>query len=165
MFYYHHCDYYSHHRHYTQMLSLSLPLYLLSQTSANLILQFSSVAQSCPTLCDPMNHSSPGLPVQHQLPECTQTNFHWISDAIQPSHPLSSPSPSALNLSQHQSLFSESVLRIRWPNYWSFSFSTVLPVNIQDWFPLGWTGWISLQSSLILGLPLVGSESKEDSLY
>ena len=67
MFYYHHCDYYSHHRHYTQMLSLSLPLYLLSQTSANLILQFSSVAQSCPTLCDPMNHSSPGLPVHHQL--------------------------------------------------------------------------------------------------
>ena len=64
--------------------------------------QFSSVAQSCPTLCDPMNHSTPGLLVQHQLPESTQTHVH--RDAIQPSHPLSSPSPPALNLSQHQGL-------------------------------------------------------------
>ena len=67
--------------------------------------QFSSVAQSCPTLCDPMNQSTPGLPVHHQLPEFTQTHVHWVSDAIQPSHPLSSPSPPALNLSQHQGLF------------------------------------------------------------
>ena len=67
--------------------------------------QFSSVAQSCPTLCDPMNRSTPGLPVHHQLPEFTQTLVHWISDAIQPSHPLSSPSPPAPNPSQHQSLF------------------------------------------------------------
>ena len=66
--------------------------------------QFSSVAQSCPTLCDPMNHSTPGLPVHHQLPEFTQNHVHRVSDAIQPSHPLSSPSPS-LNLSQHQGLF------------------------------------------------------------
>ena len=64
--------------------------------------QFSSVAQSCPTLCDPMNHSTPGLPVHHQLPESTQTHVHWVSDAIQPSYPLLSPSPPALNLSQHQ---------------------------------------------------------------
>ena len=69
------------------------------------IVQFSSVAQSCPTLCDPMNHSTPGLPVHHQLPESTQTHVHWVGDAIQPSHPLSSPSPPALNLSQHQGLF------------------------------------------------------------
>ena len=67
--------------------------------------QFSSVAQSCPTLCDPMNHSTPGLPVHHQLPELTQTHIHQVGDAIQPSHPLSSPSPPAPNPSQHQSLF------------------------------------------------------------
>ena len=67
--------------------------------------QFSSVAQSCPTLCDPMNRSTPGLPVHHQLPEFTQTHVHRVSDAIQTSHPLSSPSPPAPNPSQHQSLF------------------------------------------------------------
>ena len=67
--------------------------------------QFSSVAQSCPTLCDPMNPSMPGLPVHHQLLESTQTHVHWVSDAIQPSHPLSSPSPPAPNPSQHQGLF------------------------------------------------------------
>ena len=66
--------------------------------------QFSSVSQSCLTLCDPMSCSMPGLPGQHQLPEPTQTHVHWVSDAIQPSHPLLSPSP-ALNLSQHQGLF------------------------------------------------------------
>ena len=67
--------------------------------------QFSSVAQSCPTLCDPMNHSTPGLPVHHQLLEFTQTHVHWAGDAIQPSHPLPSPSPPAPNPSQHQGLF------------------------------------------------------------
>ena len=67
--------------------------------------QITSVAQSCPTLCDPMNCSTPGLPVHHQLPEFTQTQVHQVSDAIQPFHPLSSPSPLALNPSQHQSLF------------------------------------------------------------
>ena len=67
--------------------------------------QFISVAQWCPTLCDPMNRSTPGIPVHHQLLEFTQTHVHRVSDAIQPSHPLSSPSPPAPNLSQHQSLF------------------------------------------------------------
>ena len=67
--------------------------------------QFSSVAQSCPTLCDPMNRSTPGLPIHHQLPEFTQTHVHRVSDAIQPSHSLSSPSPPAPNPSQHQTLF------------------------------------------------------------
>jgi len=67
--------------------------------------QFSSVAQSCPTLCDPMNRSTLGFPVHHQLPEFTQTHVHRVSDAIQPSHPLSSPSPLAPNPSQHQGLF------------------------------------------------------------
>ena len=65
----------------------------------------SSVTQSCLTLCDPMNHSTPGLPVHHQLPEFTQTHVHRVSDAIQPSHPLLSPSPPTFNLSQHQGLF------------------------------------------------------------
>ena len=68
-------------------------------------LQFSLVAQSCPTLCDPMNHSMPGLPVHHQFPEFTQTQVHKVGESIQPSHPLSSPSPPAFNLSQHQGLF------------------------------------------------------------
>ena len=67
--------------------------------------QIRLVAQSCPTLCDPMNRSTPGLPVHNQLPEFTQTHVHWVSDAIQPSHTLSSPSPPAPNPSQHQSLF------------------------------------------------------------
>ena len=71
-------------------------------TNAN---QIRSVAQSCPTLCNPMNRSTPGLPVSHQLPEFTQTHVHWVSDAIQPSHPLVSPSPPAPNPSQHQGLF------------------------------------------------------------
>ena len=68
-------------------------------------IQFSSVAQSCLTLCDPMNHSTPGLPVHHQLLESTQTHAHWVGDAIWPSYPLSSPSPPALSLFQHQGLF------------------------------------------------------------
>ena len=85
-------------------------VYLIqSQSQKNWLLiflvQFSSVAQSCPILWDPMNRSTPGLPVHHQLPEFTQTHIHRVSDAIQPSHPLSSPSPSAPNPSQHQSLF------------------------------------------------------------
>ena len=75
------------------------------QTHVSCIGQFSSVTQSCPTLCDPMNCSTPDLPVHHQLPESTQTHVHWVGDAIQPSHPLSSPSPPALNLSQNPGLF------------------------------------------------------------
>ena len=67
--------------------------------------QFSSVTQACPALCDPMNHSTPGLPVHHQLLESMQSHVHWVGDAIQSSHPLSSPSPPAFNLSQHQGLF------------------------------------------------------------
>ena len=92
-------------------LSCQVPdqLTILGRTRLNRkdysVFQFSSVAQSCPTLCDPMNHSTPGLPVHHQRPEFTQTHVHWVGDAIQPSHPLSSPSPPALNLSQHQGLF------------------------------------------------------------
>ena len=75
------------------------------QTLRSVSVQFSSVVQLCPTLCDPMNHSTPGLPVHHQLLEFTQTHVHRVSDDIQPSHPMSSPSPPAPNPSQHQSLF------------------------------------------------------------
>ena len=107
--------------------------------------QFSSVTQSCPTLCDPMTCSTPGLPVHHQLPEFTQTHVHWVNDAIQPSHPLSSPSPPALNPSIRV-FSSESALCIRWPSIGVSASTSVLPVHTQDWSPLRWTGWISLQS-------------------
>ena len=90
--------------------------------------QFSSVAQLCLTLCDPMDCSTSGFPVYHQLRKPTQTHVYCVGDAIQPSHPLSSPSPPALNLSQHQGLSNESALRIRWPKYWSFSFK-IRPSN------------------------------------
>ena len=85
----------------------SNPTYLaeVSSVLSTTSVQFSSVAQSCLTLCNPMNCRTPGLPVHHQLPEFTQTHVHWVSDAIQPSHPLSSPSPPAPNPSQHQRLF------------------------------------------------------------
>ena len=98
----------------------------------SLFIQFSSVAQSCPTLCDPMNRSTPGLPVHHQLREFTQTHVHWVNDAIQPSHPLSSPSPPAPNPSQHQNLF-------QWVNS-SHEVAKVLGWSSE------WAGWISLQS-------------------
>ena len=89
-----------------------------------MLIQFSSVVQSYPTLCDPMDCSTPGLPVHCQLPELTQTHIHRVGDAIQPSHPLLSLSPAAPNPSQHQSLF-QWTLRMRWPKYWSFSFSII----------------------------------------
>ena len=111
-----------------EMYSLSHYLCLYLWKSLELIdaVQFSSVSQSCPTLCNPINRSTPGLPVHHQLPEFTQIHIHWVNDAIQPSHPLSSPSPPAPNPSQHHTVFSsESTLCMRWPKYWSFSFSII----------------------------------------
>ena len=108
--------------------------------------QIRSVAQSCPTLCNPMNHSTPGLPVQHQLPEFTETHVHRVSDAIQPSHPLSSPSPLAPNPSQHQSLF----LHMRWPKYWSFSFSIIPSQEIPGLisFRMDWLDLLAVQRTL-----------------
>ena len=90
--------------------------------------QFSLVAQSCPTLCNLMNRSTPGLPVRHQLPESNQTHVHWVCDAIQPSHPLSSPSPLPSIFPSIRVFSNESALRIQWPKYWSFSFS-ISPSN------------------------------------
>ena len=117
--------------------------------------QFSSVPQSCQTLCDPMDWSTPGFPVYQWLLELIQTHVHRVSDAIQPSHPLSTPSPPAFNLSQHQGLFqgvssSHQVAKVlefqlqhqsfRW------IFRTDFLYNWLLWFPLGLTGWISWQS-------------------
>ena len=100
---------------------------------------FSLVAQSCLTLCDPMDCTMPGLSVHHQLPEFTQTHVHWVGDAIQPFHPLSSPSP-IFNLSQHQCLFKWSQL---WPKYWSFSFS-ISPSNDHSGLISFRTEWLDL---------------------
>ena len=93
---------------YSQYCEKTLMYSCIKPTLIELLLmsvRFSSVAQSCPTLCDPMNCSTPGLPVHHKVPELTQTHIHRVGDAIQPSHPRSSPSPPAPNPSQHQSLF------------------------------------------------------------
>ena len=112
--------------------------------------QFSSVAQSCPTLCDPMNRSTPGLPVRHQLPEFTQTHVHRVSDAIQPSHPLSSPSPLAPNPSHIRVFCNESTLRVRWPKYWSFSFSIIPSKEIRGLisFRMDWLDLLAVQGTL-----------------
>ena len=112
----------------------------------NCSVQFSSVTQSCPTLCDLMNRSALGLPVHHQLPEFTQTHVHQVSDAIQPSYPRSSPSPPAPNPSQHESLpmsqlFAWGVQSTRVSDSASFP-----PKKSQGWSPSEWTGWISMQS-------------------
>ena len=112
--------------------------------------QFSSVAQSCPTLCDPMNRSTPGLPVHHQLLEFTQTHMHRVSDAIQPSYPLSSllllpPIPPSIRVFSN-----ESTLQMRWPKYWSFSFSIIpskeMPGLIS--FRMDWLDLLAVQGTL-----------------
>ena len=128
---------------------VSLPRYELTWPFSLAVgfIQFSSV-QSCLTLHDPMDHSTPGLPVHHQLLEFTQT-VHWVGDAIQPSH-LSSPSHPTLDPSQHQGLFQwvNSLPTFAWGDQ-SIGVSasaSVPPMNTQDWSLLGWTGWLSLQS-------------------
>ena len=111
--------------------------------------QFSSVAQSCPTLCDPTDGSMPGFPVYHQLPEPTQTHVHWVGDAIQTSHSLSSPSPT-FNLSQRQSLFRWASSSHRWPKDWSFSFS-ISPSNEYSGlisFRIDWLELLAVQGTL-----------------
>ena len=112
--------------------------------------QLSSVAQLCLTPCDPMDCSTPGLPVHHQLPEFTQTHVHWVGEAIQPSHPLLSPSPPTFNLSSIRVFSNESVLRIRWPKYWSFSFN-ISPSNEYSgliFFRMDWLDLLAVQGTL-----------------
>ena len=109
-----------------------------------------SVAQSCLSLCNPTECSTPGFPVLHHLPELAQTHVHWVSDAIQPSHPLSSPSPPAFNLSQHQGLFQWVSSWIRWPKYWSLSFS-IRPFNDYSGlisFRINWFDLLAVQGTL-----------------
>ena len=106
---------------------------------------FSSIAQLCPTIWDPMDCSTPGL-VYHHLPEFTQTHVHRVCNAIQPSHSLSSPSPPALNPSQHQSFPMSQLFAWGSQSIGISASASVLPMNTQDWSPLGSTGWISLQS-------------------
>ena len=108
--------------------------------------QFNSVTQSCQTLCDAMNCSMPGLPVHHQLPEFTHTHVHWVGNAIQPSHPLSSPSPPTSNPSQHQSFPMNQLFAWGGQSIGVSALTSFLPKKSQDWYPLEWTGWISLQS-------------------
>ena len=126
-------------------------LILITKNTYTAVYQFSSVTQLCPTLCDPMNRSTPGLPVHHQLQEFTQTHVHRVSDAIQPSHPLSSPSPPAPNPSQHQGLF-------QWVNS-SHEVAKVLEFQLQHhsfqrngWSLSEWIGCISLQSKGLSGV-------------
>ena len=108
--------------------------------------QFSSVSQSCPTLCNPMNRSTPGLPVHHQLPGFTQTHVHRVSDTIQPSHPLLVPLiPPSIRVFSN-----ESTLCMRWPKYWSFSFnispSKEIPGLIS--FRMDWLDLLAVQGTL-----------------
>ena len=108
------------------------------------------ITHSCPTLCNLMNHSMSGLPVHHKCPEYTQSHVHWVGDAIQPSHPLPSPSPLALNLSQHQGLFKWVSSHIRWPKYWSFSFN-ISPTNEHPGsisFKMDWLDFLAIQGTL-----------------
>ena len=114
--------------------------------------QFSSVARLCPTLCDPMNRSTPGLPVHHQLPEFTQTHIHRVGDPIQPSHPLSSPSPPAPNPSQHQGLF-------QWVNS-SHEVAKVLDFQLQH-HSLQRTPRADLLQNGLVGSPCSPKDSQE----
>ena len=121
------------------------------KTSAGRVMtSVSPVAQSCPTLCDPMDCSMPAFPVHNQLPELTQTNVHWVGDVFQSSHPLSSPSPPAFNLSQHQGLFKWVSSSHQVAKYWSFSFS-ISPSNEYSAlisFRMDWLDLLAVQGTL-----------------
>ena len=141
----------------SRLLSQTLQFFLLTHQSKITSDQFSSVAQSCPTLCDPMDFSTPCFLAHHQFPELSQTQVHQVGDAIQPSHPLSSSSPLVFNLFLHQGFFKwVSSSHRGGQSIAVLTSASVLPMNIQDWFPLGWTGWISFLSR---GLSRVLSKS------
>ena len=114
--------------------------------------QFSSVSQSCLTLCNPMDCSTPVLPVHHQLLEFTQTHVHWVGDAIQPSRPLSSPSPPTLNLSQHQGLFQ-----------WVSSFNQVAKLLELQHQSFQWAFWTDFLWDGLVGSPCSPRDSQESS--
>ena len=140
--------------------NLSLP-HIFFHLATPYLYQFSSVAQSCSALCDPMNRNTPDLSVHHQLPEPTQTHVHWVGDTTQPSHPLSSPSPLALSLSQHQGLFKWVSSHIRWPKYWSFSFN-ISPSNEHPGvisFKMDWLDLLAVQGALKSLLQLHSSKA------
>ena len=139
----------------TQRSNSGLPhcrqtLYPLSHQRITSRLHYSSVQSFSPTLCDPMNHSMPGLPVHHQLPEFTQTHIHLVSDAIQPSHPLSSTFLLPRILPSFRIFSNEPTLRMRWPKYWSFSFNIIpskeLPGLIS--FRMDWLDLLAVQGTL-----------------
>ena len=113
-------------------------------------IQFSSVTQSCPTLCDPMNCSTPGLPVHHQLPDFTQIHIHQVSDAIQPSHPLSSPFLLPPISPRIRVFSNESALHTKWPNYYSFSFNIIPSKEIPGLisFRMDWLDFLAVQGTL-----------------
>ena len=131
------------------VLKRSCPAIIISWCHYSSSVQFSSVAQSCLTLCNPMDRSMPGFPVHHQLPEFTQTHVYWVGDDIQPS-PISSsvvPFSSCLQSFRASGSFQMSQFFVSGGQSIGVSASaSVLPMNIQDWFPLGWTGWTSVQS-------------------
>ena len=120
------------------------------------LVKFSSVTQSCPPFCDPMDCSMPGFPAHYQLLELTQTHVHWVSDASQPSHPLLSPLLLPSIFLSIRVYSDESVLYIRWPEYWNFSFSISPSNEYSGLISLGLTGLISLQSK---GLSRVFSDT------
>ena len=122
--------------------------------SGLLSIQFSSVAQSCPTLWDPMDYSKPGIPVHHQLPEFPQIHVHWVGDAIQPSHPLSTPSPPAFNISQYQSLF-------KWVSS-SHQLAKVLEFQLQHQ-SFQWIFRTDFLQDGLVGSPCCSRDSQESS--
>ena len=129
-------------------LKLNIQKTKIMESSPISSVQFSSVSQSCPTLCNPMNHSTPGLTVHHKIPEFTQTHVHWVGESIQPAHPLSSPSPPAL--SSNRVFSNESILLMRWPKCWSFSFS-ISPSNEYSGlisFRMDWLDLLAVQGTL-----------------
>ena len=140
--------------HPSSLLSL-VPCFLQGPRNLHMAIlvsypQFSSVAQSCLTLCDPMDHSTPGLPVHHQLSEPTQAQVHWVGDAIQPSHPLHPLLLLPLIFPSISVFSSELVLRIRWPKYWSFSFSMSPSIEHPGLisFRMDWLDLLAVQRTL-----------------